>query len=144
MVATFAVAVWLIVPRLGAFAVPAYPTSFFESPTGFTKASVAAGAVLYQAHCIACHGPRGFGDGARASGLPVRPAPLTGFHLLERSDGEMFWLLTNGIAAAKGVVAMPAFAVPLTEDQRWVVIDYVRTLAGAEPGDAPAPSHHHR
>jgi putative copper export protein/mono/diheme cytochrome c family protein len=133
-----AATIWCIAPQLGSFVVPAYPTSFFESPTGLTKASVAAGGIVYHASCASCHGPRGFGDGPLASELPVRPSPLTGFHLLERSDGEMFWFVSKGLGAA-----MPGFDVTLTDLQRWSVIDYVRSLAGAEPGDSPAPSHHH-
>jgi putative copper export protein/mono/diheme cytochrome c family protein len=131
-------AIWLAVPQLRAFAVPAYPSSFFESPTGFTKASVAAGAKIYQANCASCHGPRGFGDGPRTAGRSMRPTPLTGFHLLERPDGEMFWLLTKGQGPA-----MPGFEAQLTEDQRWAAIDYVRSLAGAEPADNAAPRRHH-
>jgi mono/diheme cytochrome c family protein len=117
---------------------PAYPTSFFESPTGLTKASVIAGGAVYAASCAACHGPRGFGNGPLLAELAVKPAPLTGFHLLEKSDGEMFWIVSNGLAPG-----MPGFDTRLTDLQRWSVIDYVRSLAGAEPGDSPAPSHHH-
>jgi mono/diheme cytochrome c family protein len=138
-----ALGIWLIIPQLSAFAVPAYPSSFFESTTGLTKASVAAGGVIYRAQCAACHGPRGFGDGPLAAGLAVHPAPLTGFHLLARSDGEMFWLLTKGIAAPGGGIAMPGFEATLTEDERWEAIDFVRALAGAEPTDAPTLPHHH-
>ncbi len=138
-----ALGIWLIVPQLGAFTVPAYPSSFFESTTGLTKVSVAAGGVIYRAQCEDCHGPRGFGDGPLAARLSVRPAPLTGFHLLARSDGEMFWLLTKGLAAPGGGITMPGFEATLTEDQRWEAIDYVRALAGAEPADSPPPLHHH-
>jgi mono/diheme cytochrome c family protein len=138
----------LTIPALRTFAVPAHPTSFFESPTGFTKASVAAGKPLYAAYCASCHGVRGFGDGPAAS-APVRPTPLTGFHLLERSDGEMFWILTAGLPhtekphTEKPGTAMPGFAASLSEEQRWVVIDYVRFLAGAEPADVALVLHHH-
>jgi putative copper export protein len=136
--ASVAAACVLAVPKLGAFARPAYPTSFFESPTGFTKASVAAGKPLYAALYESCHGKRGFGDGPAAS-QAARLAPLTGFHLLERSDGEMFWILSAGL---KGT-AMPGFDASLSEEQRWVVIDYVRFLAGAEPADVALVLHHH-
>jgi mono/diheme cytochrome c family protein len=132
----------LIVPRIGAFAAPATPTSFFESPTGFTRRSVAAGGRLYAARCVGCHGVRGFGDGPLAGA--DRPAPLTGFHLLRRSDGEMFWIVTAGIPAGNRGAGMPGFGDVLSEEQRWLVTDYVRFLAGAEPSDSNAiPLHHH-
>jgi mono/diheme cytochrome c family protein len=133
----------LATPELAALLMPAYPTSFYESPTGFTRASVAVGAALYPEHCAGCHGPRGFGDGPVSKSLGVRPGPLTGFHMLERSDGEMFWILTAGVPGAHGKLGMPRFSDRLSEDERWALIDYVRALAGAEPDDGAKPVHHH-
>jgi putative copper export protein/mono/diheme cytochrome c family protein len=130
-------------PGLSALLVPAYPTSFYDSPIAFTRAAVAAGAALYPQYCAACHGLRGFGDGPRVPTLPSRPLPLTGFHLLAHSDGEMFWFLANGIRDSNGKPAMPGFADRLSENDLWVLIDYVRTLAGAEPDGSKSPVHHH-
>lgn len=126
---------------------PAYPTSFQDSPTGFTRASVAAGRAVYGQHCAACHGSRGWGDGPLAASLPARPRPLTGFHLLERPDGEMFWLVSHGMGpggvAAPDGTRMPGFENTLSSQDIWNVIDAVRAMAGAQPGDVPLPAHHH-
>ncbi len=138
-----AVALGAAVPGLRLMAAPAYPTSFFDSPLAFTARTVAAGAALYPAQCAACHGAEGHGDGPLAPGLRVPPSPLTGFHLLERSDGEMFWLLGHGVPDGQGGLAMPGFRRRLTADQRWQLIAYVRTLAGATPDDRAVPVHHH-
>jgi putative copper export protein/mono/diheme cytochrome c family protein len=132
----------LAVPGLAALALPAVPTEFYESPTGFTAASIAAGGVVYRRDCAGCHGARGYGDGPQA-GTP-RPTALAGFHLLALGDGAMFWLISAGIAGTDGRPAMPGFADRLSEDERWAVIDEVRFLAGAVPdGNAAAPQHHH-
>lgn len=104
---------------------------------------MAAGAALYPEYCAACHGARGYGDGPRATSLRDRPLPLTGFHLLARSDGEMFWLVANGMRDGNGELAMPGSAGDLSEEQIWDLIDYVRTLAGAEPDGNAVPVHHH-
>ncbi len=141
--AVAAVALGGAAPGLRLMTAPAYPTSFFDSPLGFTSRTVAAGAALYPAHCASCHGAEGHGDGPLAAGLPVRPQPLTGFHLLERSDGEMFWLLGHGVPDGQGGLAMPGFRHSLTADQRWQLIAYIRTLAGATPDDSAVPVHHH-
>jgi hypothetical protein len=77
--------------------------------------------------------PRGHGDGPQATG---RLAPLSGFHLLARGDGEMFWILTTGRNA------MPGFAARLSADERWAAIDHVRFLAGAVPDAGAAPARH--
>ncbi len=61
-------------PRLGAAMQPATPTSFYQSQTGFTAASVAGGAATFAAHCASCHA-----DGPR----------------LAADDGDLFWTLAS-------------------------------------------------
>ncbi len=117
---------WVAVPHLDLLFVPAYPTSFFHSPTEFAAASIAEGAALFPTHCAACHGAEGRGDGPAAGGLPVPPANLTAEHLWMHSDGELYWWLAHGIPAPDGGPAMPGFADTLSDDQRWALIDYVR------------------
>ena len=125
-VAAAVVVAWFAVPHLGLLLVPAYPTSYYRSPTGFAAQAVADGAALFPQHCAACHGPQGKGDGPAAGALPVPPADLTAGHLWMHEDGELFWWLTHGIEAPDGRPAMPGFAEMLSPDQRWALIDYVR------------------
>ena len=112
-------------PSLELLTVPAYPTSFRTSPTGFSAASIIRGQVLFSQNCVACHGANGDGNGPLAGGLPIKPADLTMPHLWEHSDGEMFWWLTHGVDDPEGGLAMPGFA-NLSEADRWALIDYVR------------------
>ncbi len=117
---------WFAVPHLDLLFVPAYPTSFQQSPTGFSAVAIAQGAALYPGQCASCHGAEGHGDGAAAGGLPVPPADLTAAHLWMHGDGELFWWLSHGIEAPEGGLAMPGFDRTLTPVQRWDLIDYVR------------------
>ena len=121
-----AILVWFAVPHLDLLLVEAYPTSFYQSPTGFSANAIATGADLYPQHCAGCHGAEGRGDGPDAKGLPIPPADLTAEHLWAHSDGELFWWLSHGIEAPEGGLAMPGFASALSEDERWDLIDYVR------------------
>jgi mono/diheme cytochrome c family protein len=134
---------WWSWPHLSLLLVPAYPTSFYHSPTGFTAASIARGSELFMQNCTTCHGNEGRGNGALAKNLPIPPADLTAQHLFEHSDGEMFWWLSHGIEGPDGNLAMPGFADALDEDARWNLIDYVRAhnagLAVAEGGHSPKP-----
>ena len=66
-----------------------------------------------------------------------------GSHLPERSDGDPFWLLTDGVTDDDHGMTMPGFAGRLSAGERWALIDYVRALAGAEPDGNAAPAHHH-
>jgi putative copper export protein/mono/diheme cytochrome c family protein len=117
---------WFGLPNLRLLFVPAYPTSFYRSPSGFTSASVTRGASLFQKNCTGCHGVQGRGDGPLAKSLAIPPADLTAAHLFGHSDGELFWWLTHGIAGLDGNLAMPGFSEALDPDQRWNLIDYIR------------------
>jgi mono/diheme cytochrome c family protein len=117
-------------PHLDLFFVPAYPTSFYRSPTGFAAPTIVEGASLYPGHCAGCHGADGRGDGALATALPVPPADLTALHLWAHADGELFWWLSHGMAAPEGGMAMPGFADRLSVSQRWALIDYIRAHNG--------------
>ena len=127
-----ALVAWFAVPHLDLLMVPAYPTSFYRSPTGFASSSIMTGGAVYEHHCVACHGGGGRGDGPIARSLPVPPADLTAEHLWMHSDGELFWWLTDGMRTPEGAQAMPGFAAVLDDVQRWAVIDFIRARnAGA-------------
>jgi mono/diheme cytochrome c family protein len=123
-------------PSFHLLTVTAYPTSFAVSSVAYTAASVARGAALFPGNCAACHGPRGKGDGEAARTLQVPPADLTASHVLDHSEGDIFWWLTAGIQES----GMPGFAGALTEAQRWDLVNFVRTLpvGGLDDGLTPA------
>jgi mono/diheme cytochrome c family protein len=91
-----------------------------------TADSIEIGSLIYQQHCAACHGPTGAGDGPQAATLNPKPANLR-VHLAPglHSDAQIFAWLTNGLPNT----AMPAFGDMLSEDQRWNVINYIRTFS---------------
>lgn len=120
------------VPSLDLLLVDAYPTSYRISPTGFTAASIADGQTVFAAHCAACHGSDGQGNGPVAAGLRIKPASLVAEHLWDHPEGELFWWLSQGIDDPEGGLAMPGFAASLSADERWDAIDFIRALnAGA-------------
>jgi putative copper export protein/mono/diheme cytochrome c family protein len=113
-------------PHLDLLRVPAYPTSFYESPTGFAASGIVSGLALYARDCADCHGAGGRGDGKLAAGLPVPPADLTAGHLWEHPDGELYWWISHGMPTPDGAgLAMPAFPA-LGEDDVWALIDAIR------------------
>lgn len=127
--ATLAILAATVVARGGSLTLlttEAFPTSFQTSTTGFTAQSIVRGQTLFAGDCVACHGPDAEGDGPAAAGLRIKPADLTMAHILEHSDGEMFWFLSHGIDDPEGGLAMPGFGAALSADDRWALIDYVR------------------
>jgi hypothetical protein len=106
----------LTAPKLAL--VPAYPTSFFMSPTGFAASSIVHGERVYQAHCSACHGAAGHGDGPAAHTDAVAATDLTIRHLLDYSDGDLFWFAGH--------------AVEMEADDQWDLVDYLRAHNSGE------------
>lgn len=108
-----------------AFAVPAFPDSFRRSQVPYLTQSVASGRELFLEHCATCHGAGGLGDGALAAKLPKPPANLSEPHTALHTAGDMYWWLTHGIPES----GMPGFGAVLSEDDRWDLINFMRSFS---------------
>ena len=99
------------------------------NPVAATPESVAAGAAAYAAHCAACHGATGRGDGALAAAAAAygpRPSNLadpTWRH--GGGDGEIFAVIRDGIGPD---FAMDAFGDRLAETDIWNLVNFLRSL----------------
>lgn len=98
---------------------PVLPT---ENPVDSTAESITAGQVAFRATCATCHGVDGRGDGPAADGLSVRPSDLS-VHVPFHSDAELFAFATRGISGTP----MPGFAQELSAEDRWNLINYLRS-----------------
>jgi mono/diheme cytochrome c family protein len=85
--------------------------------------SLEAGKIIYTKNCYNCHGKKGKGDGPKSGDLDKSPKDFTKELFQSQTDGSMFWKMTEGRKP------MPSFKKDLTPEQRWQVINYVRTLA---------------
>jgi mono/diheme cytochrome c family protein len=94
-----------------------------KNPVPATAESVKRGGELFAIYCTPCHGATGKGDGLVATKF-VPPADLTNPDLQKaRTDGFWQHYLTAG-----GVL-MPAYGEALSAQERWEVVNFVRTLA---------------
>ena len=119
-------------PEANVVLVPAYPTSFQTSPTGFTADSIERGRVLYAAQCVACHGTDGRGQGPLAASQPVWPPNLGGPLLWRRADGDVLWHVMNGMRDRRGAPTMPGFGGVLRDADAWALIDFMKAQGAGE------------
>ena len=74
--------------------------------------------------CFSCHGKEGRGDGGAGASFNPRPRNFTDADWQKaRSDGEIFWAITNGTD-----YGMLAFENMLSAEERWMLVNYIRAL----------------
>ncbi len=97
------------------------------SPLDLTDTDLEAGRAAFAARCAGCHGPLGKGGKGGVAPSANRPAPsdLTRSDLRTHADGEIYWVIVNGIPSS----GMPAFDA-LSETARWQLVAWVRSLGG--------------
>lgn len=93
-----------------------------KNPLKGKPEAIPLGKKTYTTYCVVCHGDKGRGDGIAAAGLNPKPADHSSAKFQQQSDGAIFWKLTTGRAP------MASYEKTLTVQQRWQVIEYMRTL----------------
>jgi mono/diheme cytochrome c family protein len=99
-----------------------------QSPIARSTQNLEAGRELFKVNCAVCHGADAHGTGpvaerfAAASANP--PADLTSQRVRSRSDGQLHWIVTNGLGN------MPSFGDLLNDDQRWMLVQVIRGYQG--------------
>ena len=108
-----------------------------HNPFPATPQTIGMGMSTYADRCENCHGEDGDGKGKRAQKLSVAPTDFTDAHAMTRiTDGELFWKISEGHRP------MPAFKDKLSEEERWQLVDYIRTFSQPlvdSPAESTAP-----
>jgi mono/diheme cytochrome c family protein len=100
-----------------------------KNPVEATPESVAKGKELYleqtKGNCVFCHGTDGKGNEAMLPNLRRKPADISNKkNMSAMTDGELFWKISKGITGI-----MPSGERRMSEEERWQVVNYIRTLA---------------
>ena len=106
-----------------------------RNPMPANAASLDQGRQLFKQNCIVCHGAEGRGDGPAAASLKPQPADLA-FMAGHHPDGDLAWKIANGRGA------MPAWKGRLSDDQIWLLVNYIKTLR-ALPSSPEGTMHEH-
>jgi mono/diheme cytochrome c family protein len=96
------------------------------NPVAPTSASLAHGQALFLGRCAPCHGPDGHGHGPVSRYFPEAP-DLAYKTVKERSDGFIFGTISYGGKA------MPPAREGLSVQDRWDLVNHVRSIQGRIP-----------
>lgn len=85
------------------------------------------GREFYLQKCADCHGKEGKGNGwmsamTKRDGKPLPPTNLASKAVQANTDGELFWKITHGKSP------MPSHRIRFDDDQRWLIVAYLRTF----------------
>jgi mono/diheme cytochrome c family protein len=96
-----------------------------KNPTAANAESIARGQEAFSHYCAACHGLDGQNTGVPFADAMSPPVPsLKSAHVQSYTDGQIHWVITNGIFPS----GMPAAQGILTDDEIWDIVIYIRHL----------------
>ncbi len=98
---------------------PSAKNPFPASPDLFRQ-----GRAHYKENCVVCHAAPGVEGSELSEGLNPPAPDLTLPRVQARPDGEMFWIVSNGIRTT----GMPAFSPTHKPEEIWKIVAFVRHL----------------
>lgn len=125
-------------------AMKAYDSSVPKRYEGMKNSLEAKGVNLieagghYEEHCAICHADNGSGETKFHGIMNPRPTDLRSDDTQEMSDGELYWVIKNGVRWS----GMPAFGKPGDDDEHvWKIVAYVRHLPKLTPQEQQEVMH---
>jgi len=96
-----------------------------RSPYPAAEKLIPEGRALYTVTCMACHGPKGFGDGDAV--MDLRPTPVFLAFMIDSPDLiDQYLMWTIAAGGAEFDSSMPAFEGRLTHREIWKIVAYMR------------------
>jgi mono/diheme cytochrome c family protein len=92
-----------------------------KNPVAPTAASLSQGKTLFDTNCAMCHGQTSAERGPVGKKLAPPPPGLDHDLVRSRSDSHIFKAITFGFGR------MPAFKDKLMPQERWILVNYLRT-----------------
>jgi len=101
-----------------------------QNPVAASKEVLTDAMAHFADHCAFCHANDGSGDTPIGKGLYPKPPDLRKSETQELTDGELFYMIHNGIR----LTGMPAFGEEGKEDlDSWKLVHFIRHLPNITP-----------
>jgi mono/diheme cytochrome c family protein len=95
------------------------------NPVAASEENLRDGRLHFADHCAICHGNDGSCDTMMGSGLYPKPPDLRLAETQKLSDGELFWIIENGVR----FTGMPAFSSRHSSpEDSWKLVHFIRHL----------------
>ncbi|HZS05369.1 MAG TPA: cytochrome c [Blastocatellia bacterium] len=95
------------------------------NPVGKKPDAAKTGKAFYDERCADCHGKEGLGNGPMARLKNKQATNLASEVVQANTDGELFYKVTN---TDKERLPHPKSQERFTDEQRWYIVAYLRTL----------------
>jgi mono/diheme cytochrome c family protein len=104
----------------------AVPSTYrqLRNPIMPSTENIRAGMEHFSDHCATCHANDGGGDTLFGKGLYPKPPDLRAAGTQNKSDGELYYTIANGVRLS----GMPAFSEAHTATQAWHLVLFIRHL----------------
>jgi mono/diheme cytochrome c family protein len=97
------------------------------NPVAFSKEVLSEAAEHFADHCATCHANNGSGNTPIGRGLYPRPPDMRLAATQELTDGEIYWVIHNGVR----LTGMPAFGEDkpgVQDEDSWKLVYFIRHL----------------
>jgi mono/diheme cytochrome c family protein len=104
----------------------AVPSAYrqLRNPVMSSTENIRAGMEHFADHCATCHSNDGGGNTLFGKGLYPKPPDLRAAATQNKSDGELYYTIDNGVRLS----GMPAFSEAHTTAQTWRLVLFIRRL----------------
>ena len=109
----------------------AVPSAYrqLRNPIMPSTKNIRAGMEHFSDHCATCHANDGGGQTFFGKGLYPKPPDMRAVGTQNKSDGELYYTIDNGVRLS----AMPAFSEVHTVAQTWRLVLFIRHLPQITP-----------
>ncbi|MHB8165413.1 MAG: c-type cytochrome [Sulfuricella sp.] len=107
-----------------------------KNPVPLTTEALGQGKRIFTRECMICHGAAGTGHGPYIQGLQPHPPNFTNARYRTWTDADYFWRISEGLPWS----AMPAWKSQYSEQDRWKLVHYIRTMFTQTEAPPPRPS----